>query len=175
PSSSFWSSATRLTRMSNAEVGELEGREIRDHVARVLRDLGKPEPPLSLPDVRQLLKLDLKYYDGSDSGLISELSHRVKLLAKKTLPDIGKHLSEALAKSKLLAFWVPDSKKVLIDASVPEPKHRWIEGHETIHSLTPWHRDFLLGDNEQTLDPSCHAIIEAEANYGAGQLLFMQD
>src|SRR5437879_1091446 len=155
--------------MTPTEVGELERREIGDQVARGLRDLGKPEPPLALRDVRELLQLDLKYYDSSDSGLITELTHRVKLLAKKTLPDIGKHLSDALAKSKLLAFWVPDSKKVLIDASVPEPKHRWIEGHETIHSLTPWHRDFLLGDNEQTLDPTCHAIIEAEANYGAGQ------
>lgn len=32
-----------------------------------------------------------------------------------------------------------------------------------------------MGDNKFTLDPECHAIIEAEANYGAGHLLFLQD
>lgn len=32
----------------------------------------------------------------------------------------------------------------------------------------------MLGDHEQSLVPSCHAQIEAEANYAAGQLLFLQ-
>jgi hypothetical protein len=128
-----------------------------------------------LVDVRALLKLDLKYYDGSDVGLIAELSHRVKLIATKRVPDLGRQLRDALAKSKLLAFWVPQEKKVLIDSASPEPKHRWIEAHEVTHSIVPWHRDFLLGDNAETLDPACHAIIEAEANFGAGQLLFLQD
>jgi len=29
----------------------------------------------------------------------------------------------------------------------------------------------LLGDIKETLDPACHAVIEAEANYGARKLL----
>jgi hypothetical protein len=97
------------------------------------------------------------------------------LLAKKTLPDIGKYLLTALSKSKLCAFWVPESAKILVDTEVPKLKHRWIEGHEIAHSITPWHKEFLLGDNTQTLDPACHAMLEAEANYGAARLLFMQD
>jgi len=161
--------------MSEPDVGEIERREIQDHVRKVLRDLGNPEPPLSLPDVRKLLHLDLKYYDGSDAGLLAEVSHRVKLLTKKTLPDAVKHVRDVIARSKLLAFWVPESKRVLIDSSVPKPKHRWIEGHEITHSIAPWHRDFLLGDDKETLDPSCRAMLEAEANFGAGQLLFLQD
>lgn len=32
----------------------------------------------------------------------------------------------------------------------------------------------MLGDHEQSLTPGCHAQIEAEANYAAGQLLFLQ-
>src|SRR5438477_5492780 len=112
--------------MIDFDVGDLERRDIQDQVRRVLRDLDNPEPPLSLPDVRQLLKLDLKYYDGSDSGLVAELSHRFKLFAKKKLPEIGNQVREVIAKSKLVAFWVPDSKRVLIDSSVPKPKHRWI-------------------------------------------------
>ena len=31
----------------------------------------------------------------------------------------------------------------------------------------------MLGDTEQTLTPACHEIMEAEANYGTGQLLFL--
>jgi hypothetical protein len=161
--------------MIEVDVGEMERREIQDHVRKVLRDLDDPEPPLVLADVRQLLKLDLRYYDGTDSGLIAQLTHRARLLAKKQVPDAVRQVKAILSKSKLLAFWVPDSKRVLIDSSVPQKKHRWIEGHEITHSLAPWHRDFLLGDDQQTLDPACRAILEAEANYGAGQLLFLQD
>lgn len=157
------------------QVGELEKREIRDQVDRVLRDLGFPEPPLKLEDVRKLLSLDLSYYSSSDPGLVSELSHRFTLLARKTIPDIGKRLQDALSKSKLCAFWVPDASKILIDEDVPVLKHRWIEGHEICHSITPWHKEFLLGDNAQTLDPACHAMLETEANYGAARLLFLQD
>ena len=47
--------------------------------------------------------------------------------------------------------------RILIDETVPKPKHRWIEGHEVGHSVIPWHREFLFGDNEFTLDPVCHA------------------
>jgi hypothetical protein len=156
-------------------VGELEKREVRAHVDRILRDLGQPEPPLYLPDVRALLSLDLQYYSRSDPGLVAELAHRFRLLARKTLPDLGKHLFAALSKSNLCAFWVPESSRILVDAEVPQRKHRWIEAHEIIHSVAPWHKSYLLGDNAHTLDPECHAVLEAEANYGAGRLLFLQD
>ncbi len=38
----------------------------------------------------------------------------------------------------------------------------------------PWHQTFLLGDNELTLDPLSQVMIEAQANYGTGQPLFVQ-
>lgn len=43
------------------------------------------------------------------------------------------------------------------------------------HDLIPWHHDMMLGDTRLTLSPSCHAKIEAEANYAAGRLLFLRD
>lgn len=161
--------------MEQVLVGELEKREIRAQVDRILQDLGHPEPPLVLADVRALLSLDLQYYSSTDPGLVAELTHRFTLFAKKKLPDLGNHLIAALAKSRLCAFWVPESSRILVDSEVPTPKHRWIEAHEITHSVTSWHKGFLLGDNSQTLDPACHAVIEAEANYGAGRLLFLQD
>jgi hypothetical protein len=33
----------------------------------------------------------------------------------------------------------------------------------------------MFGDTEVTLSPSCHEQIEAQANFGAGRLLFFQD
>ena len=161
--------------MSEELVGEYEQREICAQIDRILRDLGYPEPPLRLSDVRKLLSLDLQYYSRSDPGLVAELNHRFRLLARKTIPDIGKHLLNALAKSNLCAFCVPESSRILMDSSVPHRKHRWIEAHEISHSVAPWHKHYLLGDNSHTLDPGCHAILEAEANYGAGRLLFLQD
>ncbi|MHB8345887.1 MAG: hypothetical protein ACYDHM_01650 [Acidiferrobacterales bacterium] len=161
--------------MLEGELAELEKRDIRAQVERILKDLGNPEPPVRLPDVLALLAIDLQYYRSSDPGLIDELTHRFKVFAQKSIPDLGKHLLSALTKSRLCAFWVPESSKILVDADVPEPKHRWLEAHEVIHSITPWHRKFLLGDNHQTLDPVCHASLEAEANYGAGRLLFLQN
>ncbi len=161
--------------MDELIVGENEQRQINEQVRRILRDLGNPEPPLKLEDVRQLLSLNLQYYRSTDPGLIAELTHRFSLLAKKSIPNFGRHLMSALAKSKLCAFWVPDSARILLDEAEPVPKHRWMEAHEVAHSFTPWHRGFLLGDSKQSLDPSCHATLEAEANYGAGRLIFMQD
>jgi Zn-dependent peptidase ImmA (M78 family) len=161
--------------VSEADVGEYEKQKIDAQITRILRDLGNPPPPLTLSDVRKLLKIDLTYYKSTDPSLLQELTHRFTLLARKTIPDIGKHLATALAKSKLDAFWVPASRRILLDETVPEPKHRWIESHEISHSVTDWHNDFLLGDNRFTTDPLCRATIEAEANYGAGRLLFMCD
>ena len=128
-----------------------------------------------MEDVRSILKLDLHYYSSSDIGLIGELAHRFQILARKTLPDAGKHLLSALAKSRLCAFWVPQDSRIFVDSTLPDRKHRWIEAHEISHSITPWHKHYLLGDNTQTLDPGCHAVLEAEANYGAGRLIFLQD
>jgi hypothetical protein len=161
--------------MNEEQVGDIEKREIRGQVDRILRDLGRSEPPLNLSDVRSLLSLNLQYYSSSEPSIVAELTHRFTLLTQKTIPDLGRLLQAALSKSRLCAFWVPDASKIMIDTKVPKPKHRWIEAHEITHSITPWHRGFLLGDNSQTLDPACHATLEAEANFGAARLLFLQD
>jgi len=156
------------------EVGDLEAADIRKQVARVLQDLGNPEPPLRLDDVMELLKLDLNYYSSSDLTLLDEIAHKVRVAGKQVIRKPGRIL-EVIRKARLNALWIPDGKRILIDDEVPTPKKRHIQAHEITHSITPWHRTFLLGDNELTLDPQCHAFIEAEANYGASQLLFLME
>ena len=157
--------------MGRELVGDHETHDIEAQLNRILNDLGNPEPPLSLPQVRKLLKLDLKYYSATNTDHIQEIAHRIKVAGKQVLvrPTL---LWDAISKANLSALWIPDSKRILIDESIPHLKHRWIEAHEINHSIIPWHNDFLFGDDSFTLDPECHAVVEAEANYGAGRLLF---
>src|SRR3546814_871943 len=75
----------------------------------------------------------------------------------------------------LRALYIPDQKRILIDKSQPELKHRWNEAHEIGHSLIPWHAGAMLGDNDHTLIPACHIKLEAEANFAAARLLFLRE
>ncbi len=159
--------------MHTEGVGEYEAADIDKVVDRLLRDLGSPEPPLSMEMVRDALSIDLKFYSSTEHSIIEEIAHRVKVGTKQILLRPGL-IVEAIRKANLSALWMPDRKRILIDDSVPVLKHRWIEGHEVGHSLIPWHREFLFGDTEYTLDPACHAMVEAEANYAASQLLFLR-
>ncbi len=159
--------------MISEGVGEYEADDIRKIVTRILRDLGNPEPPLNLAHLRALLDLNIGYYSTANTTLLQDVAARVRVGTKQVF-ERPMLLVEAVTKAKLSALWVPDTKRILIDETVPKPKHRWIEGHEVGHSIIPWHREFLFGDNEYTLDPICHAIVEAEANYAASQMLFLQ-
>jgi len=91
-----------------------------------------------------------------------------QIIARPTL------ILEVVRKFDLKAFWVPDRKRIMVDKSQPELKWRWNETHEIIHSVVPWHAGAMMGDTEYTLTPGGHEQVEAEANYGAGRLLFLQ-
>ncbi|WAP66852.1 ImmA/IrrE family metallo-endopeptidase [Jiella pelagia] len=82
---------------------------------------------------------------------------------------------EAVAKFDLRALYLPDNKRILLDQSQPELKHRWHEAHEIGHSIIPWHEGAMLGDDRFTLNQNCHDQVEAEANFAAGRLLFLRD
>ena len=148
--------------------------DIDRRVARVLRGLGNPEPPLDLRTVRELLRLDLEYYRADDPGVLHEVVSRIRIAGKQVLkrPSL---LYEAIRKFDLRALYIPDQKRILIDSTQPKLKHRWSESHEIGHSILPWHEGAMLGDNQQTLIPHCHEQLEAEANFAAGGLLFLQD
>jgi hypothetical protein len=160
--------------LSTIEIGEYERQDIGAQVRRVLADLGKAQPPINLNEVRELLKLDLHYYNTTNTRALNEFAHKVRVAGKQILarPTL---LVDVIKKANLSALWVPDRKRILIDDSIPPPKQRWTEGHEIGHSIIPWHQQFLFGDNQYTLEPTCHAQVEAEANYAASQLLFLQE
>ena len=160
--------------MKNQFLSSATSADIEEQVEKILRGLGNPEPPLRLEDVRDLLKLDRQYYTTNDAGLMAETISRLRIAAKQIIarPTL---ILDAIKKWDIQAFYLPDRKRILIDEAVPSAKHRWIEGHEITHSILPWHAELMLGDTDQTLRPSCHEHLEAEANYGAGQLLFLRN
>jgi hypothetical protein len=160
--------------MKNLLLDSRTARDIDSRVARLHRDLGHRGGKVELAEVRALLKLDIGYYSARDPGLIREVVHKLKVGAKQVIQRPGL-LLDAVRKFDLKALFIPDRKQILLDADLPDLKKRWSEGHEVLHSVLPWHGDYMLGDNAMTLTPSCHDQIEAEANYGTGRLLFPGD
>jgi hypothetical protein len=89
-----------------------------------------------------------------------------------------RELPKALAAKKpsfmsrvLGAYW-HDERVVFIDPEQPEHRLFWTDAHEGTHAMCPWHAEILRLDNEDTLFKQLYAGIEAEANYGAGHLIF---
>ncbi|MGB2653848.1 MAG: hypothetical protein WA857_13070 [Candidatus Acidiferrum sp.] len=160
--------------MRNRFLDSRTARDIDLQVGKVLRGLGNPEPPIELDDVFELLKLDRQYYSTQDDSALREFFSKA-VIAGKQIARRPMLLLDAVKKWDLKALYVPDRKRVLIDQSQPRLKWRWNEAHEAIHSLTEWHQTLLHGDNTFSLSPDCHEQLEAEANYGAGRLLFLQD
>lgn len=159
--------------MKAIQIGNRERIDIDAQVEKVLRGLGNPDPPIRLDDIRELLRLDRQYYSSSDDSALREFVSRVKIGAKQLFlrPTL---ILDVVKKANVSAFWIPDGKRILIDKDLPQLKHRWAETHEVIHSITEWHQLFLFGDSTRELNPACHEQLEAEANYGAGQLLFLR-
>jgi len=156
------------------ELNAKVAHDVDQLVEKVIKGLGNPEPPLDLRMVRELQRLDHGYYSSTDTGLLREAASKLRIAGKQVLarPTL---ILEAVKKFDLRALYLPDQRRILIDKDQPILKHRWNEAHEIGHSLIPWHEGAMLGDDDHTLIPSCHAELENEANFAAAKLLFMQE
>ncbi|MBK1853800.1 ImmA/IrrE family metallo-endopeptidase [Verrucomicrobiaceae bacterium 5K15] len=116
--------------------------------------------------------MDRSYFSSDDHGLMGKTFSRLKRAGKNILkrPSI---LKDAVKKFDLRALYIPDQKRIIIDDQVPVPKQRWLEGHEIGHGILPWHEGMVLGDDDVTPTVATHDKMEAEANYAAGSLLFL--
>jgi Zn-dependent peptidase ImmA (M78 family) len=74
--------------------------------------------------------------------------------------------------SRILGAYWHDERVIFIDREQPPPRELWTDAHEATHVMCPWHAEVLQLDNEDTLFKRLHPGIEAEANYGAGHLVF---
>lgn len=160
--------------MRNIYLSDRTAADIDARVARVLRGLGNPKPPLRLELVREALRLDRQFYSSGDDGATREFVHKLKMAGKQLVlrPTL---IWDVVKKFDLKALYLPDRKRILIDATLPAIKQRWGEAHEVGHSIIDWHELFMHGDDKQSLSPACHAQLESEANFAAGRLLFLQD
>jgi Zn-dependent peptidase ImmA (M78 family) len=147
--------------------------EIDLQVNKILRGLGNPTPPLDLDAVFKLQKLDPQYYRTSEDGVVRETISKV-MVGTKLFFERPIRIWDAIKAADLKALWIPDQRRVLVDGSLHEMKKRWNCAHEIGHSILDWHKDYTFGDDQLTLVEGCHIGIEAEANYAAGRLLFMQ-
>lgn len=155
-------------------LSERTANDIDRRVAKILKDLDNPQPPLRLEDVRHLLELDLRYYSSADDGILRETLHRLTMSGKQLLhrPSL---LIDAIKKFDLKALWQPDCNRILLDSELPTLKQRWAEAHEIGHSILDWHEPMTHGDQKQTLSYDCHQQLELEANFAAGRIIFLRD
>lgn len=160
--------------MRNVFLDLRTARDIDAVVSKIHKGLGNPTPPLLLDDVRALQRLDRQYYSSVDDGPLREYISKAYIGAKQVFlrPTL---ILEVVRRRSLKALYLPDRRRILIDSSEPKLKWRWNEAHEIIHAGVPWHQEAMFGDTELTLSPACHEQIEAQANFGAGRLLFFQD
>ena len=109
--------------MRNVSLGPRTVADIDGQVAKVLRGLGSPEPPVDLRLVRELLKLDRDYYSTTDDGLLRETFSKIMVAGQQLLkrPTL---LADAVRMLSLKALYLPDQKRILIDKDLPQLKHR---------------------------------------------------
>ena len=85
--------------MKNVSLGARTAADINGQVAKILRGLGNPEPPIDLRVVRDLLKLDRGYYSMTDDTLLRETLSRLKVAGQQVLlrPTILKDVVRSLS------------------------------------------------------------------------------
>jgi hypothetical protein len=69
------------------------------------------------------------------------------------------------------ALWF-EERTVYVDERQSAPRRRFTEAHELVHALCPWHEAILREDTEDELFRPLVDAVEAEANAGAGLLIF---
>src|SRR5262245_41240750 len=104
--------------LSNLFLSQRTASEIDQRIAKVLRDLDVPEPPLDLDQVRELLQLDRHYYSSTDDGILNETIHRLQIGVRQVLAQPSRIIT-AIRTRKLRALWVPERRRVLIDTTIP--------------------------------------------------------
>lgn len=87
------------------------------------------------------------------------------------LPALDEAKRPSFLKRVLGAFWYQE-RTVFIDTTQAEPRVLFTDAHETTHAMCDWHEPVLLLDTEDELFRQLAPGIEAEANFGAGHVIF---
>lgn len=95
------------------------------------------------------------------------VQERLDLARAPSSPPIREELRARL----LGAIWL-EERVLFVDERQSSARRRFTEAHELAHLLCPWHAAVLRVDTADELFGELARGLEAEANYGAGQLLF---
>jgi len=137
-------------------------------VRRLLREIDCREPPVRIEDALEHLNLHRSYYNLENPTFVGRIVHRAKLTLRK--------LINVVAAIDLRGLWLPDENEVILAEGLPKPRVKYTTAHEIGHKLNPHHHAFFaVGDTALTLDPYYHEILEQEAHFAAGELIFMGD
>jgi IrrE N-terminal-like domain len=80
-------------------------------------------------------------------------------------------LTRAEDRPLLGALWF-EERTLFLERRQSAVRRRFTQAHELMHALCPWHRAVLRTDTEAELFGRTRAAVEAEANAGAGLLVF---
>jgi uncharacterized protein DUF955 len=69
------------------------------------------------------------------------------------------------------ALWF-EERLLFVDGTQSRARRRFTEAHELVHAICPWHEAVIRLDTRAELFGGAARGLEAEANYGAGQLIF---
>ena len=102
---------------------------------------------------------------------LEDVQRAAGIRARRDIAELPAALVERPARPLLGALWF-EPREVFVDLSQPAPRRRFTDAHEAMHALCPWHEAALLQDTEAELSHDATEAIEAEANFGAGLLIF---
>ena len=101
---------------------------------------------------------------------LEEVQAAAGILARRDIAALPAGLATP-GRVLLGALWF-ERRTIYVDLAQPEPRRRFTDAHEAMHALCPWHEATLREDTASELFRATRASIEAEANYGAAELLF---
>jgi len=133
--------------------------DITAEVKRLLRAAGVknqlPTPKSEILACAHLVEtgeLDLSEYEASFSEKARQFFHK--------------------AFSKVRGFLDTRSEITYVDPSLSDSKRLFVTYHEVSHGIIPWQHIICTEDDESTLSLECTNLFEAEANFGAAEILF---
>jgi len=101
---------------------------------------------------------------------LEEVQRAAGIVARHDVSTLPEGLA-ARSRALLGALWF-ERRAVYVDLSQPVARRRFTDAHEAMHALCPWHEAVLREDTEDELFRATRDSIEAEANLGAGMLIF---
>lgn len=132
---------------------------VTDEVRKLLRAAGVqgqiPTPKSQIIACARLIEageLDLALYEES--------------IAQKAINIFHK------AMSKVRGFFDRRTKQLYVDATLRNSKRTFVTYHEVVHKIATWQHIEYTEEDDFTTSVDCETLFEAEANYGAAEILF---